>query len=323
MDIVYSSTSISEKAYAKVNLSLDVIGKRPDGYHDLRMVMQTVDLSDDLTFRKGKPEAYSDDLTFRKGAPEESSENRGAIAARTPDPRIFIRFEDDEDLGPVENNLIYKAAKLLYDTYVINASVEITLKKNIPVAAGMAGGSSDAAAALRGLNRLFDLKLSDEELCACGVKIGADVPYCIKGGTMLAEGIGEILSPLPSPPSCVLLIAKPSEGVSTGFVYSHLKLDDLSAHPDVDRMIKALETKDLSGMASAMGNILETVTVKELPVIADIKRIMKENGALNALMSGSGPTVFGLFEDTESAEKAKSALKGIPDLSDLCITAFH
>ncbi|MCR5502638.1 MAG: 4-(cytidine 5'-diphospho)-2-C-methyl-D-erythritol kinase [Lachnospiraceae bacterium] len=295
MDIVYSSTkenrnsdpeAVYERAYAKINLCLDVTGKRPDGYHDLRMIMQTVDLYDELEIRIGKKEAEQGKITL-----------------------IMKELPEGADLGPVEKNLIWRAARLFLDEYHLKTSVIITLTKRIPVAAGLAGGSSDAAAAIRGLNRLLAIGASEEEMCALGVKIGADVPYCIRGGTMLAEGIGEVLSPLPNPPSCYLLLAKPPVDVSTGYVYDHLRLDDPSSHPDVDRCIEALVNQDLAKLASNLGNILETVTEKEYSVITVMKSLMKEAGAAGTLMSGSGPTVFGLFENIDNARYAKQLLE--------------
>ena len=274
---------IKLKAKAKINLGLDVLRKREDGYHEVRMIMQTIPLYDKLTIRTAEDDAQ-------------------------------IRVQTNLHFLPVgEDNLVYKAAKLLMDEFQIKQGLEIELVKYIPVAAGMAGGSSDAAATLVGVNKLFELGLSMEELMARGVKIGADVPFCVMRGTALAEGIGEKLTPLPPMPKCHILIAKPGILVSTKFVYGNLRANELKEHPDIDGQIRALKCGDLSELARLMGNVLETVTIPEYPVIRRIKDTMKEYGALNAMMSGSGPTVFGLFEDEEAAKEAYRVLSGGED----------
>ncbi|EET59184.1 4-(cytidine 5'-diphospho)-2-C-methyl-D-erythritol kinase [Marvinbryantia formatexigens DSM 14469] len=270
---------IKLKAKAKINLGLDVLRKREDGYHEVRMIMQTIGLYDRLVIRPAAD---------------------GQISIRTN-----LRF-----LPTGEDNLVYRAAKLLMDEFQIKQGVEIELGKYIPVAAGMAGGSSDAAATLVGVNKLFELGLDTEQLMKRGVKIGADVPFCVMRGTALAEGIGERLTPLPPMPECHILIAKPGIHVSTKFVYGNLRADELKEHPDIDGQIEALKRGDLHGLARLMGNVLETVTIPEYPVIRRIKEVMKEHGALNAMMSGSGPTVFGLFEDAAAAQEAYRALDG-------------
>lgn len=266
------------KALAKINLGLDVVGKREDGYHEVRMIMQTITLYDEIEIHKAdKP---------------------------------GIRVKTNLQYLPVnENNLVYKAAQLLMDEFGISKGVSIKLRKVIPVAAGMAGGSSDAAAVLVGLNRMFELGLTKQELMERGVKIGADVPYCVMRGTALAEGIGEKLTKLPPMPKCSLLIAKPGIHVSTKFVYSNLKADQLAEHPDIDGQIQALRDGDLRRLASLMGNVLETVTIPAYPVIGEIKEEMLNCGAAGAMMSGSGPTVFGLFEDKEQARAAYERLR--------------
>ncbi len=269
---------ITRKAYAKINLGLDVLRRREDGYHEVRMIMQSVGLYDTLTFTRHE---------------------EAGIAVVT----------DKEELPGDESNLIYKAAKLLTDTYGIRQGVHIALEKRIPMAAGMAGGSTDAAAVFHGMNEMFSLGLSIEEMCVLAVRIGADVPYCIKGGTALAEGIGEILSDLPGMPDCFLLIAKPDIDVSTKFVYENLHADCLEYHPDIDGMIRALSSKELGSVAAKLGNVLETVTVKKYPQVEEIKDFMKAQGALNALMSGSGPTVFGIYDSKERAYEAQEALE--------------
>lgn len=266
------------KALAKVNLGLDVLRRREDGYHEVKMVMQTIRLYDRLILKK----------TDRPG-----------IQVKT---NLYY-------LPANENNLVYQAAKLLQDEFDLKSGMVISLRKFIPVAAGMAGGSSDAAAVLYGMNRMFQLQLSREELMKLGVRIGADVPYCIMRGTALAEGIGEQLSALPPMPECQVVIARPPISVSTKFVYENLNLGEHTVHPDIDRIIKGLEEGDLHQVAAHMGNVLESVTIPHYPVIARIKEEMKAGGALNAMMSGSGPTVFGLFDNKEKAEQTCQKLR--------------
>lgn len=273
-----SNNDISLKALAKINLGLDVVRRREDGYHEVRMIMQTIQLYDRLDIK------------------------------RTQEPGIQI--QTNLSFLPVnENNLIYKAAKILMDEFSITDGVSVKLDKRIPVAAGMAGGSTDAAAMLIGVNRLFSLGLTKRQLMERGVQIGADVPYCIMRGTALAEGIGEALSPLPPMVKCPVLIAKPSISVSTKFVYQNLKLDDTTIHPDIDRLIDDIKAKNLHDIAAHMGNVLETVTIPNYPVIDEIKKHMLSNGAVGAMMSGSGPTVFGLFDDEDTAKKAYKAMR--------------
>lgn len=273
-----SNNDISLKALAKINMGLDVVRRREDGYHEVRMIMQTIQLYDRLDIK------------------------------RTQEPGIQI--QTNLSFLPVnENNLIYKAAKLLMDEFSITDGVSVKLDKRIPVAAGMAGGSTDAAAMLIGVNRLFSLGLTKRQLMERGVQIGADVPYCIMRGTALAEGIGEALSPLPPMVKCPVLVAKPSISVSTKFVYQNLKLDDTTIHPDIDRLIDDIKAKNLHDIAAHMGNVLETVTIPNYPVIDEIKKHMLSNGAVGAMMSGSGPTVFGLFDDEDTAKKAYKAMR--------------
>lgn len=266
------------KALAKINLGLDVLRRREDGYHEVRMVMQTIHLYDRICLR------------------------------RTRQPGIQVRT-NLYYLPTNENNLVYRAAKLLMDEFDLPGGLWIDLKKYIPVAAGMAGGSSDAAAVLFGVNRMYGLHLSREALMERGVQIGADVPYCLLRGTALAEGIGEKLTPLLPAPKCPLLIAKPPIAVSTRMVYENLKLTEDTVHPDLDGVLTAIEAGDLKGMAASMGNILEQVTCRRYPVISALKETMKQQGALNALMSGSGPTVFGLFEEKAQAKAAMRAIQ--------------
>ena len=270
--------NISLKALAKINLGLDVVRRRDDGYHEVRMIMQTINLFDRLEIKKIKESA--------------------------------IKIHTNLFFLPVnENNLVYKAAKLLIDEFGIQEGVSVGLTKKIPVAAGMAGGSTDAAAMLFGMNRLFGLGLSKKQLMERGVKIGADVPYCIMRGTALAEGIGDKLSPLPAMVKCPVLIAKPQISVSTKFVYQNLKLDDKTVHPDIDRLIEDIRNKDLKAVSDHMGNVLESVTIPNYPVISQIKEQMMDSGAVGSMMSGSGPTVFGLFDDSRTAQFAFGKIK--------------
>lgn len=280
------------KALAKINIGLDVLRRREDGYHDVRMIMQTVHLYDWLTIRKSK--------------------------------KAGIHLSSNLYYLPVnENNLIYKAADLLIKEFSIEEGVEIALEKHIPVAAGMAGGSTDAAATLYGMNKMFGLGLKMEQLKQRGVRLGADVPYCLMRGTALAEGIGEQLTSLPPMPKCPVLIAKPGISVSTKFVYENLQLDDATIHPDIDALITDIRKKDLQGIADDIGNVLETVTIPNYPEIETLKETMKQAGALNAMMSGSGPTVFGLFEDTKSAKKAFTAVKRTGLAKQLYLTTIY
>lgn len=271
---------IQLKALAKINLGLDVLRRREDGYHEVKMIMQTIGLYDELELRKVK---------------------QPGIQVKT---NLYY-------LPTNENNLVYRAAKLLMEEFGIAEGISVNLHKKIPVAAGMAGGSSDAAAVLWGVNQMYGLGLSRKDLMERGVRLGADVPYCVLRGTALAEGIGEKLSVLPSMPKCYILIAKPGISVSTKFVYENLHANDLrpEQHPDVDAMIDAMKKKDLSLLASRMGNVLETVTVPAYPVIDKIKKCMIDSGALGAMMSGSGPTVFGIFDTQAKARKAYRAVK--------------
>lgn len=271
---------LSLKAYGKINLGLDVLRRREDGYHDVRMIMQTVGIFDRV------------DLIWKE------------------EPGIQVET-NLYYLPTNENNLVYKAAKLLMDEFQVQEGLLIRLRKFIPVAAGMAGGSSDAAAVLFGVNKMFRLGLTTEELMERGVKIGADVPYCILRGTALSEGIGEVLTSLPPVPQCQVLVAKPGINVSTKFVYENLHANDLrpEQHPDIDGMIRAIKAQDLQGIADKLGNVLETVTGKEYPVIQEIKDKMLEFGAIGSLMSGSGPTVFGLFTNPKAAQQAYEELR--------------
>ena len=279
------------KALAKINLGLDVTGRREDGYHLVRMIMQTIHLFDSVQMAKTK---------------------ESGIRLSTN-----IRF-----LPANENNIAYKAAKLLMEEFGITQGVSIDIRKCIPVSAGMAGGSTDAAAVLYGMNQMFGLKLSNRQLAHRGLTLGADVPYCLMRGTALAEGIGEQLTRLPAIPRCPVVIAKPGISVSTKWVYENLSLNGQSVHPDIDQLIADIRQQDLRSMASHMGNILEDVTVREYPVIAQIKESLTAHGALNAMMSGSGPTVFALFEERAKAREAADALRAGGLARQIYVTAI-
>ena len=270
--------TIRLKARAKINLGLDVVRRREDGYHEVKMVMQMLRLYDQIDIEK------------------------------TQESGILVR-SNLSFLPTDERNIAYKAAKVMIDQFGLEQGVIIRIEKHIPVAAGMAGGSTDCAAVLYGMNKLFGLRLNQKRLREIGVKLGADVPYCLMRQTALSEGIGEILTPISPLQDCPILIAKPSVSVSTRHVYEHLKLDEQTMHPDIDGIVTALADGDLYGVTDRMANVLETVTVPEHPVIDEIKKQMMASGAVNALMSGSGPTVFGIFDDEEKAKKACEDMK--------------
>jgi len=265
-------------ARGKINLSLDVLSKRPDNYHELKMIMQTIDICDTVTLESSKREGI------------EVSCNSKWVPC-----------------GP--GNIAYKAAELLINRYKISSGVRIIINKKIPVAAGLAGGSSDAAAVLKGMNILFSLGLSESELMSLGKEIGADVPYCIRGGTMLAEGIGEILTPLKPLGVIDIVLIKPRIGISTAWVYKNLNLNEITDRPDTEMLINAINHNNIDVLAKNMKNVLETVSIKRHGVIKTIKDRLLELGALGSMMSGSGPTVFGIFRDRQSAERAYNAVK--------------
>ncbi len=277
---------ITEVCYAKINLGLDVTGVRDDGYHLVRMIMQTIGLHDIVTLEK-------------RNDREVSMEGTRA------------------DLPSDDSNLCVRAARLILQEYPQAGGVHIRLEKNIPIAAGMAGGSTDCAGVLRGMNRLYDLGLSDEKLMELGVRLGADVPYCIRGGTMLSEGIGEVLSALPAVMPCRVLIAKPKEGASTKEIYQALDALEHPAHPNIDLLIESLHEGNYHKLCDNLGNILEGVTMPLIPEIGQIKEIMKACGCDGVLMSGSGPTVFGLFSDEEKlmhCKKETEASQAAPEI---------
>ena len=280
------------KAHGKINLGLDVVRRLENGYHEVRMVMQSVELADTVTMR------------------------------RLPEDKIVLKT-DREGLPCDEGNLAYRAAKLVKEKYAVREGVEIFLEKKIPMAAGMAGGSADCAAVFKGMNELFGLGLSLGEMQREGVKLGADVPYCLLGGCALSEGIGEVLTPLKSPPECVLLLAKPDIDVSTKYVYENLRLNQLKRHPDIDGILRSIEAGDLTGMCGRLENVLESVTGKKYPVIGEIEKAMEAEGALRALMSGSGPTVFGIFREREAAVRAMGRVREGNLAKEVFLSKFH
>ncbi len=286
-----TDNKITKEAHAKINLGLDVLRKREDGYHEVKMIMQTIGLSDTLTF-------------------EMTKEND-------------IVIESDSGKLPLdEHNLIYKAARVFFEETGQAFGIKIFLNKRIPIAAGMAGGSTDAAATFLALNEISGQPLSLGKLIEISVKVGADVPYCIMGGTALSEGIGEILTKLPAVLPAHVLIAKPNLDVSTAFVYKNLKIAELESHPDIDGMRQAIESGDLKGVTDRMGNVLETVTIPAYPIIGDMKKTCMENGAVNALMSGSGPTVFAIFDDLKQAKLAADAIREKYQIEEVYVTGF-
>lgn len=265
------------KAYAKINLSLDVIGKRDDGYHLLRMIMQTIDLYDIISINKA---GNGINITTNKSY-----------------------------LPTDERNLCYKSAKLFMEKFNIQGGINIDIKKNIPVAAGMAGGSTDAAAVLKGMRELYELNVSDEELMGLGLNIGADVPYCISGGTALCEGIGEKITKLKEFKNHILVVVKPPFGVSTKEVYQGLDINKIYKHPATEELINAIEADNVSYVSKNMKNILENVTLRKHAMLKNIKNEALRYGALGAMMSGSGPTIFAFFEDMLAAQYCYDKLK--------------
>ena len=273
------ANSVSKKAYAKINIGLDIVGKTDNGYHLLNSIMQQVDLYDVITVSREDEDGYS-------------------IAIDS----------NNHDIPLDETNLAYKAADILMKEYKLSGKVSIYIDKHIPMAAGMAGGSTDGAAVLELINELYELGLSKDELKSIGVKLGADIPFCIEGKGAICQGIGEIMTPLGTAPDMAVLIAKPPISISTKYVYTHLKLDSVT-HPDMDKVITAYKSGDLKTVADSMGNVLESVSEKENEIITSLKASMLEEGAVGSLMSGSGPTVFGLFEDLTLASKAGEKMK--------------
>lgn len=279
---------IKIRSYAKINLSLDVLGKLPNGYHEVKMVMQTVSLYDTTEIKKN-PGGIVLDSTLR-----------------------FLPSDGD--------NIAYAAAELFFKETGISGGCDIFLHKHIPVGAGLAGGSGNAAAVLIGLNRLYNAHLPKHTLCKIGQQLGADVPYCILGGTRLAEGIGEKLSLLPRMPGCFVVLVKPQFSISTAWAYENIDACQNIVHPDTDALIDALARGDLMGVCSSMGNVLEDVSIGRYPILSEIKAHLISLGALGAQMSGSGPTVFGIFDDEEKAFNAKQALRAIYKTAYVCRT---
>ncbi|PAE36819.1 4-(cytidine 5'-diphospho)-2-C-methyl-D-erythritol kinase [Bacillus sp. 7884-1] len=269
------------KAPAKINLALDVLYKRPDGFHEVEMIMTTIDLADRV------------ELTLLE-------QDKIHILSHN-------RYVPDD-----QRNLAFQAAQLLKDRYQVKKGVQITIEKTIPVAAGLAGGSSDAAATLRGLNKLWELGLTLDELANLGSEIGSDVSFCVYGGTALARGRGEMITDLPAPPTCWVILAKPFIGVSTAEVYRRLDLNGME-HPNINEMVKAIENNDYQSVCDQVGNVLEDVTLKLHPEVAQIKEQMKRFGADAVLMSGSGPTVFGIVQHDSRMHRIYNGLRGFCD----------
>ena len=270
---------ITKNACAKINLGLDVVGVRGDGYHLLRMIMQQIDLFDTLTFT----------VTDAQGTGT-------------------VRLIDESGLSPDgEDNLICRAIRMMEEKYDLHADIEVELIKRIPVAAGLAGGSTDAAAAFTAVRDLLLPQVTDQELMGLGVRLGADIPYCIAGGTKLSEGIGELLTELPPMPECAIVLIKPEASASTAHVYQAVDRLGGYHHPDIDGQIEALRAGDLRGLAERCENVLELVTGANLPVIGRIEDFLMEQGAIASCMSGSGPSVYGIFETREQAERAREA----------------
>lgn len=268
---------LTVNAYGKINLALDILGKRSDGYHEVAMIMQTIDLADTLYL---------------------STQAAGISVS-----------SDEPGLACDQTNLVYRAAALLQKKFSVGKGVRIELKKRIPLAAGLAGGSADAAGTLTGLNRLWQLELTVEQLAELGAELGSDVPFCVRGGTMLATGRGEKLRRLPFLPPCWAVLAKPRIQVSTAWVYQHYQAGTVEKHPDIPAMLVFLERGDRKGITAGLCNVLESVTIPVHPEIGDLKRQLMELGMDGCLMSGSGPTVFGLTPDGEQAEMAAEKLK--------------
>lgn len=267
-------------APAKINLSLDVLGKLLNGYHSVKMIMQEIPLFDTITV-----EIY--------------------------DGNEIEVFSDKPEVPTDERNTVFKAAKLFFEETKIVSGLKIFINKNIPAAAGMAGGSSDAASTLKLLNKAFDFPLSDKKILEICLKIGADVPFCYMGGCALSEGIGEVLTPVSPLKDVSIVIAKPQFEVSTKWVYENFRMENVKKCPDTDAVISAISMGDLEKLAENTANVLETVTETEYPVISEYKNKLIKYGALLAMMSGSGPTVFGIFKDQTNAKHAFEAMKSL------------
>ena len=316
------------KAYAKINLGLDVLSRRPDGYHEVCMVMQQLELYDEICLGRSREEASCLKLETTSAEPEgrdQQDKDLTKYCDYSDDDRkedIYLKlFGESPDVPSDKRNLMYKAALLMKESFGIGEPIYISCRKHIPSQAGLAGGSADAAAVLKGINELFSIGASERELCELGLKLGADVPYCVLGGTALSEGIGEVLTPLKPAPDLHVLLAKPMEGVSTKDIYTELDASGLMSPGEessgrkslMQLLLKGIETSDRELMCSGMFNLLSEVTKKKLPYIRELEERMKQAGASASLMSGSGPTVYGLFEDTKRLEAAYEAL--CPELS--------
>lgn len=270
---------IYEKAPAKINLLLDVLRKREDGFHEVEMIMTMVDLADRLEMEEL--------------------------------PRDSIMISSQAGYIPLdEKNLAFQAAKLIKDRYDVHKGVYIHLDKKIPVAAGLAGGSSDAAATLRGLNRLWGLGISEAELCELGAELGSDVPFCVTGGTAIATGRGEKLQRINNPPQCWVVLAKPPINVSTADVYGKFRVNELKRHPSKANMVNAISRGSFADICNNLGNVLETVTLQLYPEVRQLKESMERLGADGVLMSGSGPTVFGLVSKEAKVSRIYNGLRG-------------
>ena len=265
------------EAFGKINLSLDVLHKRTDGYHELNTIMQQIDLKDTIILRE-----------IKEG--------------------IIIEC-NDEGVPLDHTNLVYKAWEKIVERTGVNKGIHISINKKIPIASGLAGGSTDGAAVLKGLNTLWDLNLSEEELRNIGLEIGADIPFCIMGGTAHAKGIGEKLTKLKTFSNKMVLLANVGIPISTAYVYGSLNLSSIDNRIDIDKMVKYIEEDDLPRLAKNMANVMEQVVIKEYPIIDEIKKDMIRHGALGSIMSGSGPTVFGLFDDEEKLYRCKNELE--------------
>ncbi|MGE4213956.1 MAG: 4-(cytidine 5'-diphospho)-2-C-methyl-D-erythritol kinase [Anaerotignaceae bacterium] len=283
---------IKLKSRAKINLTLDVTAKRDDGYHDLEMIMQTVSLYDSIFIKKAE---------------------KDGIVIKT---NLYYLPTD-------ERNITYKAAKLIKEEFGIHEGVYIELTKRIPVAAGLAGGSGNCAAVIKGMNRLFGLNLSMQKMMELGARLGSDVPYCLMEGTALAQGRGEVLTRLAPCPHFYVLLAKPDISVSTAYVYTNLKLDRVKNHPDTKAVLTAIANGDKMGISLGLCNVLENVTIPYKPIVGDIKKFIEKQGALGVLMSGSGPTVFAIFDKKETAKEAAKNVKGKFKIKDVYVTEIY
>jgi 4-diphosphocytidyl-2-C-methyl-D-erythritol kinase len=281
---------IKVKARAKINIALDVTGKRTDGYHELKSVMQTLSLHDTLFIKKVRKENYLKLVCSKEWLPAD------------------------------ERNLVYRAAAYMINEYKTDTGLYIELDKKIPVSAGLAGGSSDCAATLIGIRNLFRLPLSNGDLAVIGARFGADVPFCVLRGTMLAEGVGERLTRLPPFPPVFVLLVKPPFSVSTSEVFSEYRANE-NERTDFDLLVKHISNQDITGICSQMKNALESVTAGKIRMVADLREAMDGNGAAGSLMSGSGPTVYGLFERKEDMEKAESVIRErFPEINEIIAT---